>query len=123
MIKVAVILAVVTVMMTVVVTLAVRGRPMTATWVAPLYGGLVLVVIGMGLYVARSSAQRDYDSCVTRAERSAGARASTLRFYDVIDKLTDPKYTHEPQIPGQPSLRAGLDIDLPTLDPNDCVKP
>lgn len=123
MITTLVISILITLALTVAGTLRGRGRTMTAAWVAPLYGGLVLVVILMGFYFARAALQRDYDTCVIRAERSAGARSATLRFYDVIDKLTDPKYTHEPQIPGQPSLRAGLDLDLPVLDPHDCEKP
>ena len=100
MVTVVIILAVMTVILTVAGTLAGRGRTMTAAWVAPLYGGLVLIVIALGGYVAQSSAIRDYDRCVALAERSHGSRDATLRLYDVIDKLTDPAYTHDPQIPG-----------------------
>lgn len=106
------------------ITRQVRGRSVKAGWVVPLYGSLACFVLAGGVGVYYVNALRTYDRCVATAERSVGGRAQTLLMYDVIDKATGTnKYTSEPIVPGQPSLRGALPQNLPILKVSDCTHP
>lgn len=96
-------------------------QPLKLSHVIPLYGGLVAIVAIIGAVVYWLGATADYRACTDRAERSEKGRAQTLLLYDSIDTAvhTD-EFTSKPVIAGQPSLRAGLDINTPVLSKADC---
>lgn len=106
------------------VTHRVRGREVNAAWVAPLWGGGVVLAIAAIAWVSYINARLDYDQCVFTADRSADGREQTEQLYDTIDEATGTtRFTSTPILPGQPSLRDSLDINLPVLDRADCPKP
>lgn len=105
------------------VTLHVRGRSLSAAWVAPLWGGGACLALIAGASIYYLSASRVYDKCVSDAERSHGSRAQTLYMYDVFDFIAKTPVTSSEIIPGKPSLRASLDVNLPELSSSKCVKP
>lgn len=93
-----------------------------ARWVIPLWGGGIAFVIAAGTTVWWFGAVRDYDACVERADRSRDGRIQTEQLYDTIDVATDTdRFTSAVLIPGKPSLREALDINLPVLDRDACL--
>lgn len=113
MLTIILVLAIATLLLTVAGTLRGRGRQMTAAWIAPLYGGFVLVVLGAAALGVRYTLDRDYRKCVDQREILTRQYTATLRLYDAIDILTGTEtYTHEAFENGQPSLRDGLRADL-----------
>lgn len=123
MLTLIIVMAIATLGLTVAGTLRGRGRQMTAAWIAPLYGGFVLVVLALGAAGVRYSLDRDYRKCRDQAEILNRQYNATLRLYDAIDILTgDPTYTHDAFTPGKPSLREGVRLDLIENLPT-CHKP
>lgn len=117
------VLAIAILVLTVTATVRCRGRQMTAAWIPPLYGGLLLVVLALGAIGVRYSLDRDYRKCRDQAEILNRQYLATIRLYDAIDILTgDPSHTHEVFKPGLPSLRDGLRADLIENLPT-CHKP
>lgn len=124
MIVTTLILVLILIVLTGWVTHHVKDREIKAAWVAPLWGGGAILVIVAFAGVYYVNALRVYDRCVFTAERSIGSRAQTLQLYDTIDIATSSdRFTQEPLIVGQPSLRMSLDENLPVLNPADCDKP
>lgn len=112
------------IVLTVWMTLHMRGRTLSAASVVPLWGAGACLALLAGAFFYYSAAIRVYDKCVGDANRSIGSRIQTLYFYDVIDVLAkSPHITSDPIFPGRPSLRQSLDINLPALNPSHCVKP
>lgn len=106
------------------VTVKVRNRTVKMVFVAPLWFVAVSAVILAITGVVYLSELRVYDQCVQRAERSVGARVQTIQLYDTIDILTShPEFTHDPVLPGLPSLREALDINQPILLVSACHHP
>lgn len=124
MIQTAIALILIVLTLTVWVTMKARGRTLSAAWVAPLYGGLLCVGIAVVTTVWYSTNIRNYDRCVTQAERSIGNNEQSTQLYDTIDAAVQTgHYTHDVILPGQLSLRDSLQVRLPLLDPLDCEKP
>jgi hypothetical protein len=115
---------------TVVITIHLAQKARQEGRVAPLWSvvaingvGVILtmIVVGSGWYFVK---QYQYDRCVATAEARTSNRLQHVALYDVIDAAThSTRFTGEAIIPGTPSLREGLDENLPPLNPRDCAKP
>lgn len=124
MIQTAIILIILTGVLTVWVVIRRGERSVKVKAVAPLYGGMACLLIAAVFGTIWFLGQRDYDACISKVERSKGNHAQTVQFYDTIDVLTGTtKYTSEPVLPGLPSLRDSLDLNLPLLDTASCPRP
>lgn len=87
---------------------------------------LTISIVGAGWFAVQ---KYRYDRCVSTAESRNAYRDGQVALFDAIDAFTgSQRFTHDsfgtdPET-GEPlpSLRAGLDIRSPQLDPHDCQK-
>lgn len=124
MIRQAIALTLIVLVLGIVVAVRTRDRTVRMIWVVPLWIGAACAVVLGGASAYYVSGLRDYDACTARVDRAAGSRAQTIALYDRIDQATGTtKWTSDPPGPGQLSLRAVLDVNLPPLEAADCVHP
>ena len=118
------------ILVTLITTVLLARRARAEGRMAPLWSivtingigvAMTMMVIGFGWYFVK---QYQYDRCVSTANARIDNRRQHIALYDVIDAAThSTKFTSLALIPGQPSLRDGLDKNLPPLDPGECSKP